>query len=471
MTASATLAAITAEQFVSGLVTSRLLSAAEAQRALGKLPAESRRDSRTVAQELVKQQTITSYQARRVLLGQVQSLVLGSCAVQEELGAGGMGVVYKALHRGLNKPVAVKVLPPAVSANPSAVKRFRREALASARLMHPNLVAALDTGEEQGVHFLVLEFVDGCDLGRQVKEHGPLPLAEALDCVLQAGAGLACAHAAGIVHRDVKPHNLIRDSRGTVKVLDLGLARLDAVDGQRGDDSGTDSLTKTGSFMGSCDYIAPEQAMNIKSADHRADIYSLGCTLHFLLTGRPPYTGETGMEKIFAHREKPIPTLPGVPRGVQAAFRRMMAKKPEERFATMAEALAALRAGSGRRRRWLSAAGIGAAAAVLLGVALVQPTFTTGPTVGTATEPAPTAIRALVPQPTSLVQKAIPDVPEAPVNRLSLAPAGGKGNGIVYEEKTMPLPKKVQHDLKKRLEQVLPPPAAKESPRLSPRGN
>jgi len=468
MTASATKPAPTAEQFLDYLVTSRLMSAAEARQVVANISADRRRDSKTMAQELVKQQRVTPYQARRLLLGQLKGLVLGSCVVQEELGAGGMGVVFKALHRGLNKSVAVKVLPPEVTANPAAIKRFRREALACARLSHPNLVAAFDTGEEQGVHFLVLEYVAGCDLAQWVKKHGPMPLLQSLDCILQAAAGLGCAHAAGVVHRDVKPHNLILDDRGTVKVLDLGLARLDSADGERGNETSTDALTKTGSFMGSCDYIAPEQAMNIKAADHRADIYSLGGTLHFLLTGKPMYSGETGMEKIFAHRENPIPTLPGVPRSVQAVFRRMVAKRPEDRYPSMVDAMAALQAcsGSSPRRKlarlWLAVGGIGAAAAVMLSVAFL----------GQPAEPVPMPkpqaaieVEQLTPQ-TAIAVRPVP--PDQLMLRWTPAKPGTVpgGGGITYQDSAgRASAKKVQEQLQDRLRQLPPPATAKALPR------
>jgi hypothetical protein len=468
MTASASKPATSAEQLLDSLVTSRLMSAAEARQVVANVPADRRRDSKTLVQELVKLQRLTPFQARRLLLGQLKGLVLGSCIVQEELGAGGMGVVFKAVHRGLNKTVAVKVLPPEVTANPAAIKRFRREALACARLSHPNLVAAFDTGEEQGVHFLVLEYVEGCDLAQWVKKHGPMPLPQALDCILQAAAGLGCAHAAGVVHRDVKPHNLILASRGTVKVLDLGLARLDSMDGEHGNETSTDALTKTGSFMGSCDYIAPEQAMNIKAADRRADIYSLGGTLHFLLTGKPMYSGETGMEKVFAHRENPIPTLPGVSRSVQAVFRRMVAKRPEDRYPSMVKVIAALQAcsGSSPRRKlarlWLAVGALGVAAVVLLSVAFLG--RGSDPLPATKTQGAIVAVEPPMPQ-TVIAIRPVP--PDQPGFRLSQVPARTlpSGGGVGPDNEAARNPAKKLQEMQEHLRQAAPPATTKPQPR------
>jgi formylglycine-generating enzyme required for sulfatase activity len=201
-------------------------------------------------------------------------------------------------------------------------------------------VIAYDADEAGGTHFLVMEYVDGSDLSSLVKKSGPLPLEQALDCILQAARGLQYAHQHGVVHRDIKPANLLLDRQGTIKILDMGLARLDSAGAQQ------DQLTGTGQIMGTVDYMAPEQAMDTKHADARADIYSLGVTMWYLLTGRPLYTGETAVERLLAHQTKPIPSLrsgcPAASPKLEAVFARMVAKKPENRYQTMQALVAAL---------------------------------------------------------------------------------------------------------------------------------
>ncbi|MBI3866060.1 MAG: DUF1080 domain-containing protein [Planctomycetia bacterium] len=248
-------------------------------------------------------------------------------------------MVFKAEHRRMKRVVALKVMSATAMKSPDAVKRFRREAEAAAKLTHPNIVAAFDADEAKGQHFLVTEYVDGIDLSRLVKENGPVPVANAVNFLVQAARGLAHAHDSGVVHRDIKPANLLLDKKGTVRILDMGLARItDAVDG-----AAAEGLTQTGAIMGTVDYMSPEQALHSKLADHRADIYSLGCALHFLLTGRPVYTGDTMMIKLLAHREQPIPSLSefrtDVPAPLDAVFQRMVAKNPVDRPQTMADVI------------------------------------------------------------------------------------------------------------------------------------
>jgi tRNA A-37 threonylcarbamoyl transferase component Bud32 len=254
------------------------------------------------------------------------------------LGAGGMGAVFEAEHRVLHRPVALKVINRAYTARPAAVERFRREVRAAARLSHPNIVTTHDAEDAGATHFLVMEYVEGVSLGRLVKERGPLPVAEACACVRQAALGLQHAHERGMVHRDVKPDNLIRCADGTVKVLDFGLAVLTA---ERGG-----SLTDTNVIMGTADYMAPEQAEDARTADIRADVYSLGCTLYYLLTGKVPYPAPTSVLKILAHREQPLPSIrqacPAVPPELAAVMARLLAKRPEDRYATPGEVAAAL---------------------------------------------------------------------------------------------------------------------------------
>jgi formylglycine-generating enzyme required for sulfatase activity len=224
-----------------------------------------------------------------------------------------------------------------------AVERFRREVEAAAKLSHPNIVTAYDADEHQGMHYLAMEYVEGKDLATVVKDHGPLPVRQAVECILQAARGLQYAHEQGIVHRDIKPGNLLLDKKGTVKILDMGLALIAGAEAALG---GPERLTATGQVMGTCDYMSPEQALDSHVADHRTDIYALGCTLYRLLTGHPPYRGETLMQILLAHRENQIPSLcearPEVPAELDACFQRMLAKEPGDRYQSMAEVVAEL---------------------------------------------------------------------------------------------------------------------------------
>ncbi len=305
--------------------------------------------------------------------GPAVGTVLGNYVLLEPLGGGGMGRVFKARHQLMKRLVAVKVLSPELFRSEGARARFRREVEAAARLTHPNVVAAYDAGEADGRDFLVMEYVEGSNLSDRVKRDGPLPVDGALAYIAQAARGLAYAHAAGVVHRDVKPANLLVDVAGAVKVLDMGLARLPLSDEGPADPG----LTSTGVVMGTAAFMAPEQAADTRRADERSDVYSLGCCLCYLLTGRPPYDGPTPMEVLFAHREQPIPKIrdgrPECPAAVDALFRAMVAKQPEDRPASMTAVLTRLDALTpapvrpGRRRKWpwIAAACVLATAAVL----------------------------------------------------------------------------------------------------------
>lgn len=311
------------------------------------LPAEALpADAVTLADELVRAGRLTSYQAAAIFQGKARGLRVGRYVVLDKLGQGGMGKVFKARDSQLRRVVALKLLPPSSCQVPKLVQRFRREAAAAARVAHPNVVAALDADEARGVHFLVMEFADGTDLSRLIKRSGPLPVRRAVELVIQAARGLAAIHECGIVHRDIKPSNLLLDRDGVVKVLDLGIARLDGPLDPLA--TTEDGLTSTGAMLGTADYMSPEQAYDSKHADHRADIYSLGCTLHYLFTGASPFPGDTIMQRLLGHRERPVPSLaearPEVPPALDALFRRMLAKDPAERPQSMAEVIALLEA-------------------------------------------------------------------------------------------------------------------------------
>jgi WD40 repeat protein len=263
-------------------------------------------------------------------------------AVLREVGRGGMGVVYEAVHPVLGRRVAVKLIHPAFLRHPAAVARFRQEVRAAGRLAHPNLVTAFDAGEAGDRHFLAMALVEGESLADLLSRRGgPLPVAEACAAVRQAALGLEHAHRSGLVHRDVKPHNLMRAADGTVKVLDFGLAALG------GDPAGDGGLTGPNAVIGTPDYMAPEQAEDARAADARADVYSLGCTLFHLLTGQAPFAGRPVLLKLLAHRIEAPPRArglrPELPAALDAVLRRALAKRPQERFASageLAEALA-----------------------------------------------------------------------------------------------------------------------------------
>jgi serine/threonine protein kinase/Leucine-rich repeat (LRR) protein len=239
----------------------------------------------------------------------------------------------------MERVVAIKMLPTATMKDAAATARFQREVVAAAKLSHPNIVAAHDADEANGVHFLVMEYAEGSDLSALVKKNGPLPVAKAVNYILQAARGLEFAHKHGVVHRDIKPANLLLSSEGTVKILDMGLARIDS----EGDTATQAELTGTGMVLGTVDYMAPEQALDTKHVDGRADIYSLGCSLYYLITAHAAYNGNSLMAKLLAHREQPIPSLGAeVPEELQAVFQRMVAKKIQDRYQTMTEVVAAL---------------------------------------------------------------------------------------------------------------------------------
>jgi hypothetical protein len=258
--------------------------------------------------------------------------------VLEVLGVGGMGIVYKAIHRHMERVVALKVINRSLSDRPGFVERFRREVKAIARLTHPNIVAAYDADEAAGTHFLVMEYVVGTSLDREVTRRGPLTVDEACELVRQAAAGLQHAHERGMVHRDIKPHNLLLTLGGRVKILDFGLARVL-------DEAGRTSLP-SGAMVGTPDYVAPEQARDPGGADIRADIYSLGCTLYHLLAGRPPFPAGTPLQKLLAHQECNPPPLSAlrsdIPEALIATLERMLAKDPSARYSTPGDVTAAL---------------------------------------------------------------------------------------------------------------------------------
>jgi serine/threonine protein kinase len=258
--------------------------------------------------------------------------------VLQQLRCGGQGIVYRALQAATGRHVALKIIRPELLTDPSALRRFRSEGQAAARLQHQNIITLFDMGQEAGTHFLIMEFIEGVDLHAWVQRFGPMQTSLACDCIRQAALGLQHASEHGLIHRDLKPSNLIRrSSDGVVKILDFGCARLQ----QPSDAAGTASITATGSFLGTADFIAPEQIENPSRVDGRVDLYSLGCTLYYLLTAQVPFPDESLMRKLDGHRwHWPTPLdrkRPDVPAAVASVCRRLMAKNPEDRFATPLE--------------------------------------------------------------------------------------------------------------------------------------
>lgn len=279
-----------------------------------------------------------------------------------ELLSHSMNPVYKAYHQVLKKTVVVKLLSGRRSTETR--RRFQREMEAVGRLASPHIVTAFDAGEIDGHDFLAMEHIEGEDFQQLVRKRGPLSIKQAIDCALQAARGLAHAHAAGIIHRDVKPGNLLLDASGTVKVLDLGLARIYSEDEE----------ALGGVIMGTPAFMAPEQAIDTDKVDERADIYSLGCTLYWMLTGRAPYSHEGGLQLLAAHRDAPVPSLrearPDCPRALDSLFRRMLAKEPKDRPTSMKQVIAELERLQ-QPRRALGLSGVIAACVMLAASVLV----------------------------------------------------------------------------------------------------
>jgi serine/threonine protein kinase/Leucine-rich repeat (LRR) protein len=373
--------AVPLEEFVKQLVDSGVIAGETLKDFLP--PKREPKDAEELARELVRQKKLTKFQAEEVYNGKGKSLVLGNYVLLEKIGAGGMGQVFKARHRRMDRLVAVKLLPAAFMKDRAALARFEREVKVAAKISHPNIVAAHDADCADGVHFLVMELVDGSDLSALVRRNGPFPVDKAIDYVWQAAKGLEAAHAHGIVHRDIKPGNLLLDQKGVVKILDMGLARLTA----EGDGSPQAELTNTGTLMGTIDYMAPEQALNTKAADARADVYALGCSLFFLLTAKPTYNGDTLMKKVLAHRDHPIPRLrsfcPEAPEQLEAVFTKMVAKKIVDRYQTMTDVIAALERCKSRQSDTLALQAAGAG----------QPTLVQDVSPWSPTTPVPPPIR------------------------------------------------------------------------------
>jgi serine/threonine-protein kinase len=267
----------------------------------------------------------------------VEELIAGRYELEKLVGSGGMSKVYRAHDRLLERTVALKILHEHYSQDDEYVERFRREARAVAQLAHPNIVTVIDRGEHEGRQFIVFEYVDGENLKQLVQREGPLPARQVIELGLQVARALASAHARGVVHRDVKPQNVLLSDEGLPKVTDFGIART----------SDVESVTLTGTVMGTSEYISPEQARG-EAVDFRSDVYSLGAILFELCTGDVPYPGENPVSVAMRHLHEPVPSVrqrrPDLPSRLDAAIRRAMAKDPAERFGSMGELIAELEA-------------------------------------------------------------------------------------------------------------------------------
>ncbi len=302
-------------------------------------------DTREIAKALASWKLLTKFQAKNLLMGRTGGYFLGPYKILDQLGQGGMGRVYKAMHQTMNRVVALKVLTPQLVNTERAKELFLREVQAAAQLSHPNIVMAFDANETDGRHYLAMEYVAGPNLERYVKKHGSLPVGLACEIVFQTANGLQHAFERGMVHRDIKPANLLLHQEPgaetiQVKILDFGLARLARNEGSK------TLVAKENTVMGTPDFLSPEQSRNLNETDIRSDLYSLGCTFYFLLTGQVPFPGSNTVDKLIRHNSEEPQALeelrPDVPRSVIRIVRKLMAKKPEERFQTPDELMDAL---------------------------------------------------------------------------------------------------------------------------------
>jgi serine/threonine protein kinase len=322
----------------SGMVDEAALTAYLHRRQGGQaLPA----DPRLAADAMVGDGLLTDFQAEQFLLGKWRGFTVGKYKLLERVGVGGMGQVFLCEHLFMKRRVAVKILPPAKAEQPAALGRFYREARAAGQLEHPNIVRTHDIDQDGNLHYIVMEYVDGSNLLDMVKKHGPMPAPRAAHYIRQTALGLQYAFDNGLIHRDIKPGNILVDRTGTAKLLDMGLARFHQ--------DQSDMLTVKYDdkiVLGTADYVAPEQVANSHSVDVRADIYALGGSLYFLLAGHPPFPNGTVSQKLLWHRTKdPTPlrqVRPDVPEGLAAVVAKMMHKDAGQRYQMPAEVAAEL---------------------------------------------------------------------------------------------------------------------------------
>jgi serine/threonine protein kinase len=322
----------------SGMVEDTKLNAYLARRQSGRgLPAEAQE----AAEAMVNDGLITNFQAEQYMLGKWRGFTIGKYKLLERVGVGGMGQVFLCEHMFMKRRVAVKVLPPAKAEQPAALGRFYREARAAGSIEHPNIVRTHDIDQDGNLHFIVMEYVDGSNLLDIVKKHGPLHIGRAVSYIRQTAIGLEFAFQGGIIHRDIKPGNVLVDRYGNAKLLDMGLARFY--------NDNADNLTQKYDdkiVLGTADYVAPEQVANSHAVDIRADIYALGASMYFMLAGHPAFPNGTVSQKLLWHRTKdPTPIRQirqEIPEGLATIVEKMMKKDPAARYQTPMEVAIAL---------------------------------------------------------------------------------------------------------------------------------
>jgi serine/threonine-protein kinase len=323
------------EDFAANVVRSGLVPPEVLARARAELPPAATDDAAVhLARRLIQDKRLTAFQAKKLLSGKTSGFFLGGYRLLRPLGEGGMGKVYLA-ENDRGERVAIKVLPPRRALeDENALRRFRREMDLSQRCSHPNIARTVGVGSEGDIHFMVMEYIPGESLFDMVRgaRAGPLRVPDAARLFLKLIDGLDAAHKAALIHRDIKPSNVMITPDGEVKLLDLGLAR--ALDDEKG-------ITRANTVLGTLDYASPEQLGDATRADRRSDLYSVGCTLYFALSGRAPFEGGDMINKIFKQRMEDPPPLESVARGVPSAFaavvRKLMNKKPEERYQDCSE--------------------------------------------------------------------------------------------------------------------------------------
>lgn len=343
---------ISSEKFLATVKKSGLVAEDDMARCLASIAdtpeGASPRNARAIADLLIAEQLVNQWQAENLLKGKYKGFFLGKYRLLGHLGKGGMSQVYLAEHSVMERLVAIKVLPSRYVENPNYLDRFKREARAVAALDHPNIVRAYDIDQDGKTHYIVMEYVDGRDLQRIVSEDGTLNADDAADYIAQAALGLQHAHESGLVHRDVKPANCLVDNRRTLRLLDMGLAKFAK------DSHPSISAIHDDSVVGTADYLAPEQARNSQNVDARADIYGLGCTLYFALTGMPPFPEGTIAQRLLKHQSETPPSIlekrPDAPLTLVDLCARMMKKSPDQRIQTSAEVAMEL-------RKWLASRG------------------------------------------------------------------------------------------------------------------